>query len=57
MLEEKHNVIQKIEVQDGFLKETEFDVEDSMKTDETVQVAARAWIQNESGHFSKNKRR
>jgi len=22
-----------------------------------VQVAARAWIQNESGHFSKNKRR
>ena len=57
MLEEKHNVIQKIEVQDGFLKETELDVEDSMKTDETVQVAARAWIQNESGHFSKNKRR
>jgi len=35
MLEEKHNVIQKIEVQDGFLKETELDVEDSMKTDET----------------------
>lgn len=57
MLEEKHNVIQKIEVQDEYLKETELDVDDSLKTDETVNVSARAWIQNESGYFSQNKRR
>lgn len=56
MLEEKHNVMQKIEVSNAFLKETYLDIEDSLKTGKTEYVPARAAIQNKDGKFVQNVR-
>lgn len=56
MLEEKHNVMQKIEVSNAFLKETYLDIEDSLKTGKTEYVPAKAAIQNKDGKFTQNVR-